>query len=72
MDIAVVDDKKAIREHIRALIEEQQPGSNIEAFAGGEELLASGKRLDIVFLDIQMERTVRGGFFVERGGWLGA
>lgn len=72
MDIAVVDDKKAIREHIRALIEEQQPGSNIEAFAGGEELLASGKRFDIVFLDIQMERPVRGGFFVERGGWLGA
>ncbi len=55
MDIAVVDDEKAIREHIRALIEEQQPGSNIEAYAGGEELLASGKRFDIVFLDIQMD-----------------
>ena len=55
MDIAVVDDEKAIREHIRALFEEQQPGSNIEAYAGGEELLASGKRFDIVFLDIQMD-----------------
>ena len=55
MDIAVVDDEKAIREHICALIEEQQPGNSIEAYATGEELLASGKRFDIVFLDIQME-----------------
>ena len=55
MDIAVVDDEKAIREHICALIEEQKPGSSIEAYATGEELLASGKRFDIVFLDIQMD-----------------
>lgn len=53
MDIAVVDDEKAIREYICALIEEQQPGSRIEAYATGEELLASGKRFDIVFLDIR-------------------
>ena len=31
------------------------PESRIEAYATGEELLASGKRFDIVFLDIQME-----------------
>ena len=55
MDIAVVDDEKAIREHVCALIEEQQPGSVIEAYATGEELLASGKRFDIIFLDIQMD-----------------
>ncbi|MGN0345875.1 MAG: LytR/AlgR family response regulator transcription factor, partial [Lachnospiraceae bacterium] len=55
MEIAVVDDEKTIRGHISALIEEQQPGSCIEAYATGEELLASGKRFDIVFLDIQME-----------------
>ncbi len=55
MDIAVVDDEKVIREHICGLVEEQQPGSRIEAYATGEELLASGKRFDIVFLDIQME-----------------
>ena len=55
MEIAVVDDEKAVREHICALIEEQQPGSRIEAYATGEELLASGKGFDIVFLDIQME-----------------
>ena len=55
MDIAVVDDEKAIREHICGLVEERQPESRIEAYATGEELLASGKRFDIVFLDIQME-----------------
>lgn len=55
MEIAVVDDEKAIREHICVLIEEQQPGSRIEAYPTGEELLSSGKRFDIVFLDIQME-----------------
>ena len=53
--MAVVDDEKAIREQICTLIEEQQPGSRIESHAAGEELLASGKRFDIVFLDIQME-----------------
>ena len=55
MQMAVVDDEKAIREQICTLIEEQQPGSVIEAYATGEELLASGKRFDIVFLDIQMD-----------------
>ncbi len=55
MDIAVVDDEKAIREHICGLVEERQPESRIEAYATGGELLASGKRFDIVFLDIQME-----------------
>ena len=55
MDIAVVDDEKVIRGHICSLIEEQKPGSSIEAYATGEELLAVGKRFDIVFLDIQME-----------------
>ncbi|NBH86357.1 DNA-binding response regulator [bacterium C-53] len=55
MEIAVVDDEKAVREHVCALIEEQKPGSRIEAYATGEGLLASRKRFDIVFLDIQME-----------------
>ena len=55
MDIAAVDDEKAIREHIYGLVEEQQPESRIEAYATGEELLTSEKRFDIVFLDIQME-----------------
>jgi DNA-binding LytR/AlgR family response regulator len=55
LDIAVVDDEKAIREYICGLVEERQPESRIEAYATGEELLTSGKRFDIVFLDIQME-----------------
>lgn len=55
MEIAVVDDEKKIREYLCDLIEEQRPGSHIEAYATGEELLASGKRFDIVFLDIQMD-----------------
>ena len=38
MDIAVVDDEKAIREHICGLVEEQQPESRIEAYATGGEL----------------------------------
>ena len=50
-----MDDEKAIREHICGLVEEQQPESHIEAYATGGELLASGKRVDIVFFDIQME-----------------
>lgn len=50
-----MDDEKAIREHICAMIEEQKPGNSIEACATGEELLASEKRFDIVFLDIQMD-----------------
>lgn len=50
-----MDDEKAIREHICGLVEEQKPESRIEAYATGEELIASGIRFDIVFLDIQME-----------------
>ena len=50
-----MDDEKAIREYICGLVEERQPESRIEAYATGEELLTSGKRFDIVFLDIQME-----------------
>lgn len=55
MDIAVVDDEKVIREHICALIEDQKPESRIGSYAAGEELLASGIRFGIVFLDIQMD-----------------
>ncbi len=48
MDIAVVDGGKAIREHICGLVEERQAESRIEAYANGKELLASGKRFDII------------------------
>ncbi len=55
MEIAVVDDEDVIREHICALIRKQEPESRIESYATGEELLKSGKRFDMVFLDIKME-----------------
>lgn len=55
LDIAVVDDEKVIREYICELIEKQRPESRTEAYATGEELLASGRLFDIVFLDIQMD-----------------
>ncbi len=55
MNIAVVDDEKVIREQIGSLIKKQMPDCYLESYATGEELLAAGKRFDIVFLDIQMD-----------------
>lgn len=55
MKIAVVDDEKVIREQICARIEKQIPGNCPVVYASGDELLASGERFDIVFLDIQMD-----------------
>lgn len=55
LDIAVVDDEKAIRAHLCELIKKQMPESRIRAYATGRELLESGNQFDIVFLDIQME-----------------
>lgn len=55
MKIAVVDDEKVIREQICARIEKQMPGNCPVVYASGDELLASGERFDIVFLDIQMD-----------------
>lgn len=55
LDIAVVDDEKAIREHLCELIKKQMSESRIRAYATGKGLLESGNQFDIVFLDIQME-----------------
>ena len=55
LDIAVVDDEKVIREHLCGLIHKQKLSGCVESYAAGEELLASGRRFDIVFLDIQMD-----------------
>ncbi len=55
MNIAVVDDEKAIREHIREMIENQKPDCDVACFSSGEELLAAAKPFDIMFLDIQMD-----------------
>ncbi|MCM1458998.1 MAG: LytTR family DNA-binding domain-containing protein [Bacteroides sp.] len=55
LNIAVVDDEKVIREQICRLIKKQKPDCHLEAYAAGTELLASEKRFDIIFLDIQMD-----------------
>ncbi len=55
MNIAVVDDEKAIREQIKALIRKQGVYFPADAYETGEELLDSKKVYDIVFLDIQMD-----------------
>ena len=55
MDIAVVDDEKMIREHIREMIENQQPDCDVACFSSGEELLVATKPFDIIFLDVQMD-----------------
>ncbi len=55
MDIAVVDDEKAIRQQIYSFIKKKKPDFRVSVFASGEELLADGRRFDIIFLDIQMD-----------------
>lgn len=55
MNIAVVDDKEAVRQKINSLIKKQKPDFTISDFATGEELLSAGEEFDIVFLDIRME-----------------
>lgn len=55
MDIAVVDDEKVIREQICSLIKKHKPDCRLESYAAGRELLTSGRRFDIIFLDIQMD-----------------
>ncbi|MBD5146261.1 MAG: response regulator transcription factor [Ruminococcus sp.] len=54
MNIAVADDDKSIREHICELIKKHDPKCNLNSFATGKELLTSGNKFDIVFLDIKM------------------
>lgn len=55
MNIAVVDDEKIIREQLKGLIEKQKAGFWADAYGTGEELLATKKQYDVIFLDIQME-----------------
>lgn len=55
LNIAVVDDEMVIREQISGLIQKQNSGCSVKSYQSGNELLESGERFDIVFLDIQME-----------------
>jgi len=54
LNIAVVDDEKIIREQLKGLIEKQQAGFYTDVYGTGEEMLATGKQYDVIFLDIQM------------------
>lgn len=53
--VAIVDDEKIIREQIRKLAMQQEAEVRADVYATGNELLASGREYDVVFLDIQME-----------------
>lgn len=55
MEVAIVDDEKVIREQIKKLTVKYEPDCNVIAYEIGEELLAEGKKFEVVFLDIQME-----------------
>ena len=49
MEVAIVDDEKVIREQIKKLTVKYEPDCNVIAYETGEELLAEGKKLDVVF-----------------------
>lgn len=53
--IAIVDDEKVIREHIKNLIEDKHVECLIDTYSTGEAFLQVDKCYDIVFLDIQMD-----------------
>ena len=55
MEVAIVDDEKVIREQIKKLAVKYESDCNVKDYETGEELLAEGKKFEVVFLDIQME-----------------
>ena len=58
--IAVCDDEKNMSDHIKKMTRDFFRRKNVEVsilqFSGGEELLQYDKKIDILFLDIQMEK----------------
>lgn len=64
MRIAICDDEKNIRELIGNKVIAQYPEAEIVFYSSGEELLLSDKRIDILFLDIQL--TGRNGMETAR------
>lgn len=61
LKIAICDDDKNDLERINSFIKQYKEDNNIEirtfAFEDGNELLLSGQKYDIIFLDIEMEHT---------------
>lgn len=54
MTIAICDDETEIRELLKNKIETVYPEEDVILYRTGEELLASKKQMDLLFLDIQM------------------
>ena len=58
MQIAVCDDDRAMQEILRSKIEkicrEKGTACQVRCYSSGEELLSSGEKPDLLFLDIQM------------------
>ena len=54
MRIAICDDEKNIRELIAEKVKKQYSEADIVFFSSGEELLLSEEKINILFLDIQM------------------
>lgn len=54
VQIAICDDDKNIRELIGGKVSGLYPEAELSYFQSGEELVASNKKIDILFLDIQM------------------
>ncbi|MDD3417772.1 MAG: LytTR family DNA-binding domain-containing protein [Lachnospiraceae bacterium] len=55
MKIAICDDEKNIRELIGNKVQRIDPKADICFFSSGDELLVSEERIDVLFLDIQMQ-----------------
>ena len=55
MRIAVCDDEKEVRSFLGSKIKKLYPEAEVSFFRSGEELLCSGARFDILFLDIRMD-----------------
>lgn len=54
MRIGVCDDEKEIRDSIVGGVKKRFPAAEVCAFSSGESLLQEGRKLDLLFLDIQM------------------
>ncbi len=54
LTVAVCDDNAEFTEYISRRIQKLQPDCAVRLFCSGEALTASGKRFDIIFLDVKM------------------
>lgn len=54
MEAAIVGEEQFTQKQICSYIRNHRPDCRMEIFATGEELLAAGKKFDLIFLDIQL------------------